>query len=292
VVGIGIHRLDRQSVEQVERLGISHVRYTLYWSLWHDENYRREWKQGISRAVQAGLDPLVVVHQSPFEGLQNRTQVYRLFAQFMHARAAEFPQVHTWQLWNEMDIAFTEVFGAGHPEISLRQRGLWYAEMLKLAYPAIKRGNPDALVVTGGIASPIAAGFLDGLYDAGASYDVLAIHTYGFPLATTFEARGAEARRIMRSHDDNRPLWNTEFGLEIGAIPNAAGLSRSQVDSIQLDAWRTSVAGNAHEHIFERIYGYVLSEGHDDGYDLVRMDGSERPAYTWLRSWTHSHHLD
>ena len=285
-VGIVVHHLDRQSVDQVLDLGLRHVRYTLYWSLWDNPLYRQEWEAGLQRAVQAGLDPLIVVHQPPFGDYRSRETVYRAFARFMQARAAQFPEVRAWQLWNEMDIAFTDVFGAGRPEISMHERGRLYAEMLQLAYPAIKRGNPSALVVTGGIASSIDGGFLDGLYDAHAPYDVLAIHTYGFPLVKPFDARGSAAWRVMEAHGDNRPLWNTEFGLEPAVIPDSWRLSRGQIDSVQLDAWRSSIEGNERWRTYDRIYGYVLADGQDMGFNLIRLDGSPRPAYQWLKLWS------
>jgi len=177
------------------------------------------------------------------------------------------------------------VFGAGHPEVSLRQRGQLYAEMLKLAYPAIKRGNPDALVVTGGIASPVDSGFLQGLYDRNAPYDVLAIHTYGYPLALAFGQRGRAARRIMAAHGDRRPLWNTEFGLEGAVIAAPPPLRPAQVDGAQLVAWKSCIEANNSARLYDRIYGHVLAEGKDLGFSLIRVDGSTRPAYRWLRGW-------
>lgn len=285
-VGIGVHRLDQQSVAQVLDLGIQRVRYTLYWSLWQDPEYRREWEAGIDRALRAGLRPLIVVHQAPFGGWAQREAVYRAFADFMGERAAQFPGVRAWQLWNEMDVTFTDVFGAGRSDTPLRKRGRLYAEMLRLAYPAIKQANPDALVVTGGIASAVEGGFLAGLYDGHAQYDVLAIHTYGFPLVDAFESRGRAARQIMQSHRDTRPLWNTEFGIESAAVPSAASLTAAQIDAVHKDSWRGSIERNSRDRVYERIYGHVLSEGRDLGFDLVRRDGSERPAYQWLKSWT------
>lgn len=285
-IGIVVQQLDRQSVAQVVDLGLRHIRYPLYWSLWDRPDYRREWERGLQQALRAGLDPLIVVHQAPAGDFNTREIVYRSFAQFMEARVAEFPAVRAWQLWNEMDVAFTDVFGAGRPEISMRQRGRLYAEMLKLAYPAIKRRNPRALVVTGGVASAIDGGFLDGMYERQAPYDVLAIHTYGYPLALAFDSRGSTAWKIMRDHGDRRPLWNTEFGLAGAVIPDSWRLQPAQIDSAQLEAWRTCVEGNEREHVYDRIYGYVLAEGKDLGFDLIRVDGSPRPAYQWLKSWS------
>ncbi|MFL5404186.1 MAG: hypothetical protein ACJ8BF_15390 [Gemmatimonadales bacterium] len=291
-VGLGVHRLDQQSVAYVRDLGVRHIRYTLYWSLWNDPAYREQWERDLDRALQAGLDPLVVVHQPPFGDYRQRDLVYPAFARFMEERAAQFPRVLAWQLWNEMDESFTDVFGAGHPEVPLRQRGRLYAQMLKLAYPAIKRSNPNALVVTGGIASSIDGGFLQGLYDGNAPYDVLAIHTYGYPLALAFGERGRAARRIMALHGDERPLWNTEFGLESGVIaapPGLTGLTTAQVDGAELEAWKSCIEANQKEPVYDRIYGHVLTDGKDLGFSLVRVDGSPRPAYQWLRAWMRAH---
>jgi hypothetical protein len=284
-VGVGVHRLDRESVAHLNQLGVRHVRITLYWSQWSRPAYREEWTRDLHRALDAGLELLVVVHQPPFGDFERRNQVYRAFAQFMEARAAEFPQVGAWQLWNEMDESFTDVFGAGRPEVSLRRRGQLYAEMLELAYPAIKRGNPRALIVTGGLASPLDGGFLQGLYDRKARFDVLAIHTYGYPLALSFHERGRAARRVMALHRDRRPLWNTEFGLERAVIPAEADLTPARVDRAHLEAWKSAVEANHRAPLYKRIYGHVLAEGRDLGFSLVRVDGSARPAYQWLQSW-------
>jgi hypothetical protein len=286
-LGLGLHRLDSRSVAQVRALGIRHIRYTLYWALWSDPAYRSGWEADLRRAVAAGLAPLVVVHSAPAGTFLERQQVYVAFSRFMEARAAEFPEVHAWQLWNEMDVGFTDLFGAGRKEISLRQRGRFYGEMLRLAYPAIKRGNRNALVVVGGVASPIEDGFLEGLYDSHAPYDVLAVHTYGFPLEVAFRDRALAARRVMSSHHDRRPLWNTEFGLESAVIPAYLRGTAAQTDSIHLAAWQATLKANVQNRLYDRIYGYVLAEGTDLGFGLVRPDGSPRPTYIWLKSWLH-----
>jgi hypothetical protein len=63
-------------------------------------------------------------------------------------------------------------------------------------------------------------------------------------------------------------------------------LTTTQTDSIQLIAWRSVLEANAHERLYDRVYGYVLAEGQDLGFGLVRSDGSPRPAYSWLKRWT------
>jgi hypothetical protein len=285
VVGVGSHNLNAASLERLRDLGVRHVRTTLYWSHWSDAAYRETFTRTLREAVAAGFTPLVLVHQQPSGGYSERQRIYRDYARFIAARVAEFPEVRYWQLWNEMDVAFTDVFGAGHPDVPQHRRGGHYAEMLRLAYPAIKQANPQAVVVTGGIASGIGDGFLEGMYAGGARFDVLAIHSYGFPLWLAYRERGVQARAMMQAHGDPRPLWNTEFGLESAVVAPGWPSAPRDIDGYHLDAWRTSVEGNAREGIYDRIYGHVLEQGGDLSYDLIRSNGSPRPAYLWLRSW-------
>jgi hypothetical protein len=295
-VGVGAHRLDDASVARLRDLGVRHVRTTLYWAHWvEDPTYRQGITQDLERALAADLIPLVVVHGNPWHlGWGNRQQTYREFAAFMGTLVAQFPRVRYWQLWNEMDEGFTNIFGADvHGQtplgVSRFQRGRYYAESLALAYPSIKAANPQALVVTGGIAGPLDRpardNFLEGMYAGNAQYDIVAIHTYGFPLLPAFRERGSQARALMRRHGDTRPLWNTEFGLERAVVPPGFPASRAEIDRHHLDAWQSSVEANFRDRIYDRIYGHVLQQGGDLSYDLVRRDGSPRPAYSWLRTW-------
>lgn len=285
-VGVGAHELTEQSVRRLRDLGVRHVRTTLYWGLWVDDAaYRGRFVRGIERALEAGIEPLVVVHQQPSGGYADRERVYRAFASFLAARADQLRGVRYWQLWNEMDVAFTDVFGAGREDVRLRERGRNYAHMLDLAYPAIKRANPNAVVVTGGIASELGGGFLQGMYDGNAQYDVLAVHSYGFPVAPSLRDRGRDARRIMAAHGDSRPLWNTEFGMEAAVVPRDWPSTPADIDGYHLDAWRESVRVNDQEGIYQRVYGHVLEQGGDLSFDLIRTDGSPRPAYRWLKEY-------
>jgi hypothetical protein len=295
-VGVGTHKLDESSITHLLDLGVRHVRVTLYWNQWEaDRGYRRVVAAALDRALAAGLVPLVVVHGNPWNlGWADRRAAYRAYAAFVAARVAQFPRVRYWQLWNEMDEGFTDIFGAdvhgaGTIVVSRFQRGVYYAESLDLSYPAVKAANPDAVVVTGGIAGPLdrraSDNFLEGMYAANARYDVLAIHSYGFPLWTAFRGRGLHAREVMRRHGDDRPLWNTEFGVESGVVAPGWPAAPADIDRYHLDGWRSSVEGNARERIYDRIYGHVLQQGGDLSYDLVRSDGTARPAYSWLRSW-------
>jgi hypothetical protein len=204
---------------------------------------------------------------------------------------------YTWNDNDELRVHYvaqttkpTVVNLTNHSYFNLAGKGTILEHQLQLScdrYTPVVKG----LIPTGELA-PVGragSGFLDGMYEEHARYDVLAIHTYGFPLLKPFDARGSAAWRLMEAHGDNRPLWNTEFGLEPAVIPDNWRLSRGQIDSVQLEAWRTSIEGNERWRTYDRIYGYVLADGKDLGFNLIRLDGSPRPAYRWLKLWCRHH---
>lgn len=286
IVGLGAHQLDARSVAALRQLGVRHVRHTLYVDVWdRDEAYRREFDRGIERASAAGLELLIVAHaigenrMSPRE----RRRTAEWYAGVMERAARRYrDQVRYWQIWNEMDVTFTDAFGA-RSGLPMRERGRLYAEQLQLVYPRIKAANSRAVVITGGIASGPADGFLDAVLEAGGPFDVAAVHTYGFPLWGVFEAKARQTRAILRRHGAGaRPLWNTEFGLEGKQIPWTR--DPAKIDELQAETWSRAVRGNAAEGLYDRLYGYQLWTGEDTGHGILREDFSPRPAAGWLRT--------
>ena len=173
-LGVGMHQITQEGLYVLKKLNIRFVRNTLYWGLMEDkdgkinEEYLKEFKTAMNLMHKEGFIPLIVVHQAP-EGLsfKNREEAYSKFAKFMTWCAKEFPTVRYWQLWNEMDVAFTDLFGAFNKkedgsEYSMIERAEFYVDMLKIAFPAIKKANPKAIVVCGPGAT--SGEFQEGIY--------------------------------------------------------------------------------------------------------------------------------
>lgn len=273
-VGLNSHLLTPDAIAQLTALGVTHVRTTLLWPLWEEnyQMYRTAFAENVARADKAGLKLLVVVHNWPGDrpvfksGADPRSM--RRFADFVAARARQFPEVEAWQLWNEQDVWWQAPFGASLG-LPMRQRGRLYAEQLRLAYPAIKRANPRALVVSGGTAEHPDSGFLAGMMENPPPVDAIAIHAYGD--WETARQRMQAARRIVGSH---APIWVTEAGADAE-------------DRAHLGIWQSVIRGNAREHLAARIYPYALQAGGAEaGLGLLRADGrTQRPAFRWLRGW-------
>ncbi|MDF1501986.1 hypothetical protein [Roseisolibacter sp. H3M3-2] len=287
-VGLTTHETDARAVALLRAAGVRHARTTLYWDRWAAEPaYRAAFAAGVRRVDSAGIALTVVVHAAPpGSGYDARARVYRAFAEFVAARAGELPQVDHWQLWNEQDApGWTEAFGAGR--VPLRQQGRHYAEMLREAYPRIKRASPRALVVVGGLAGPddSLAVFLRGVYDGAGPFDVLAVHAYGPPVVTAARARGDRVRAEMRARGDARPLWLTEFGIAAGTMRHLWRISaRDRQEARRAAEWRDLAEWNDRTRTFDRLVGYVLHDGEADGYGVVAPGrAATRPVFAWLR---------
>ncbi|MBI3923437.1 MAG: cellulase family glycosylhydrolase, partial [Armatimonadetes bacterium] len=322
-LGMGMHQMPDDQIALVRRLGVRFVRHTMYWGAventategTYDEKQLRQWDDLVARCERQGIILVVVVHSNP-PGVSwaNRDEGYRRFARFMTDMAKRYPQVRYWELWNEMDVGFTDLFGAGRDEVSLLQRGRLYAEMLKMAYPAIKKANPDSWVLTGGMTDW--SEFPRGLYEGGGRdyFDLMNLHTYGVPISWAFSARGQKLRAVMQEFGDGeKPLWNTEFGIDAGNFVGAWGYPHSWsppqkddefFDTEQRKQWEACLRKNEELGLYAKVlpYQFVAGNERDDdrhikeraqlppgmtiddyGFGILRNDGkTARPTYNWL----------
>lgn len=323
-LGIGVCGGIAEQLGMIRKLGIRFVRKTMYW--YHIENTEERgvydpealanWDGFTKMAKEKGLELLVVVHgNAPGTGWANRHESYQRFAKFMADMSKRYPSVRYWELWNEMDVAFTDLFGKDDPKLKGFGGGKCYAEMLKIAYPAIKSANPDAWVVMGGLASW--SDFPRGVYENGGRnfFDIMNLHTYGVPVKWPFLGRGHQLRELMCKYDDEaKPFWNTEFGIDAGSVINAWGFPHKQgkrdgevFDQKHLEAWKNCVNIARKSGLYQKYMPYQFHAGNemgpkelrvqsyadkhlppnltidDYGFGLVRRDGiTPRPTYEWL----------
>jgi hypothetical protein len=124
---------------------------------------------------------------------------YAAFVSFLAGRyGAKLAAI---EIWNEPDH-LNERYFAG-PEKARK-----YAELLKLAYPAIKHASPGVSVIAGSLVGSNGI-FLRALYANGIKgfYDGLAVHYYTLTLASV-----RAIRSVQVANGDTAPLWLDEFG--------------------------------------------------------------------------------
>jgi hypothetical protein len=319
--GIGVHGFNQKVADNLKLANIRFVRQTMYWysvektteAGKYDQSAIKAWDELIELYKKNSMVAEIVVHgNAPGCSFANRIDSYKRFARFMAFVAKRYPYVRYWELWNEMDSGFTDLFGAGvQPAVPVRERGKHYAEMLKLVYTAIKQANPNAIVLTGGLVD--CGEFPRGIYEAGGKdhFDVMNIHTYGLPLQWNFVQRGAEVRKIMSENGDaTKPLWNTEFGVDAGSVVAAWGMPKSgdnavaAFDKSQKDMIADCLEFNRKAGLYQKCLAYQYAAGNeamtdqikkanpkfppgmeldDYGFGFVRRDGvTPRPIFQYL----------
>ncbi len=142
----------------------------LWWNRIEARQYYYEWpeKEGQEVAVLSayGLTPIAVIHNAPDWAQASpgsacgpvHPDAMVDFARFLTAAVTRYSQppynVHHWEIWNEPDAPLVpedKGWGCwGRPDLP-NWGGEAYAELLRVAYPAIKAADPSATVIMGGL---------------------------------------------------------------------------------------------------------------------------------------------
>jgi polysaccharide biosynthesis protein PslG len=220
------------------------------------------------------------------------------FATFASEVAARYKSygMHYWEIWNEPN---------NYDSWATKTDCNAYTALLKVTYPAIKKADPDAVVVTGGL-SPAATDnhnisptdFLSCIYkDGGEPYfDAVADHPYSFPTMPSQDQYGAwgemsettpNLRSIMIANGDaNKKIWITEFGTPTDGPDSQWYVSEASQTAMVKDAmslYKTySWAGP--------FFWYTLEDSgtststNNNFFGLIRGNGTLKPAYSTLQS--------
>jgi hypothetical protein len=211
-------------------------------------------EDSLRNAAEAGMQVIAGIQYTP-EWAQKvpgsycgpiRADKLPEFAQFLRALVARYsgPPYHVryWELGNEPDVdpalvSARSVFGCWGDREDEYYGGRYYAEMLKVAYPAIKSADPQAQVLIGGLLLDRPSGgednhprFLAGILEGGGGpfFDLVSFHAYAYyggtmglmgnPLwpdsATVMPAKVAFLREVLGEYGyGDKPLVNTEVAL-------------------------------------------------------------------------------
>ncbi|MBN1217585.1 MAG: PD40 domain-containing protein [Anaerolineae bacterium] len=227
------------------------------------------------------------------------------FTDFMTALVTRYKgQVAAYEIWNEPNLHYE--WGYLPPDPAT------YTALLQTAYKVVKKIDPDALVISGGLAttgngSATAYGdltFLQGMYDAGAKgyFDALGSHPYAYgrsPDDTDADglsfSRVVEQYQVMQANGDgDTPVWITEVGwvlqsswdlgehspVGVTEAQQAAYLARAYEKTAQ--EWPFVEAFFVFNLDFSTVPWYPAAEPMR-WYSVLTPYRTPRPAYTNLR---------
>lgn len=205
--------------------------------------------------------------------------------------------VKHWEIWNEPDHHW---FWSG--------TSTDYAQLLKVAYRAVKAACPDCTVLFGGIAyyeKPHfyrwVLGQLKNDPEAGTSnyfFDVMAVHLYSRS-SSIYDVTTA-IRSGMQEFVPDRPIWLTETGVPVWddetiytqTVPFIWSATQQEAAAFVLQSYANARAAGIQRYFYFRAHddwcdknrdGDCADTGVDYGmrelFGLVRDDRSLRPAY-------------
>jgi len=189
-----------------------------------------------------------------------------------------------WEIWNEPD---SSVYWSA-------QDGLkGYCALLKEVYPALKKVDPDCVILNGGLANGMMS--VNRLYENGAKgyFDVLNIHYFDQP-----DYKGALSRvtaypklayKVMvKNGDAGKKIWITEIGcpgVKKGLQVKDWWLGKNPDENEQA-LWVTEVfTGLLKDGHVEKVFWAFFRDTKKhwntgvDYFGLVRWDFSKKPAY-------------
>ncbi len=306
-----VHTLpaDDHSLALARQAGFDTVVQLFSWRQIEPTRDQYHW-QSPDEVVQAveyyGLDLVVRLDQHP-EWASSVTTTLNApsddladYARFVQTVAARYRgRVRAYVIWNEPNLA--REWGGRPPDPA------GYVALLREAYRAVKKADPNALVVSAGLAPTNHQDeealddrlYLEAMYRAGARsyFDVLGTHPYGFAYSPD-DAHGAheglnlarleDLRAIMITHGDaEKPVWATELGWTVEARGEAAWQAVSpqqQADYLVGALQRARREWPWLELVTVwNLGGERRPDNEMAGYSLLDEAGQPRPAYHALR---------
>jgi GH35 family endo-1,4-beta-xylanase len=184
-------------------------------------------------------------------------------------------RIKQWEIWNEPNIFFWQ----GPKDM--------YAELLKQAYAAIKKANPDAKVL-GCSTAGIDHNFIKRTMQLGAPFDILTIHPYrGHLDDKAFISDLQKVAELVKNPDGSpRKAWITEMGWATHTPHNSMAMDfqvttqRRQAELIArayIDAIASGVAPNISWYDFRNDGADPFNFEHNMG--IITRDFRPKPAY-------------
>lgn len=230
------------------------------------------------------------------------------FASFAARAAARYQPMglQVWEIWSEPNTA-----RAWMPKPDAAA----YARLLQAAYPAIRQANPQAIVISGGLApvptddeNSAEIDYLPQLYAAGAKgfFDAVGAHPYTYPFIPSHNSQQGWSRLAFTANnlrqtmtvngDGAKKIWLTEFGAPTAGVGAAATMENHRTHDAtyvdeELQAQIITKAAELYRD-YDWVGPFIWAAYADPApprlqtarsYGIVREDGTKKPAYSALQ---------
>lgn len=278
---------------EIEKLGANVVRTEARWDRLeprepgtYDEERLAKLDDQVEGAAQRGMRTLLLVQGTPCwtttaPGARcpgsttsafyppRDAAAYGRFAAFLAERYRG--KLAAIEVWNEPDH-LNEFYWKG-PDKPRR-----YAQLLRGAYPVIKRAAPDVPVLAGALVGADGR-FLQALYRAGikGSYDGLSVHFYDLVLASL-----RSIRQVQLRNGDRKPLWLAEFGYQSCGPRGKRGGQLCVTRETQAQALSDVFRAIRRVSWVRAAVLYMVQDNGQYAFGLLDRQGEPKPAFRAL----------
>ena len=195
------------------------------------------------------------------------------FGSFVYMTVKRYPDVKYWQIWNEPN---NPVFWRNNPQ------AYQYVLMLKEAYGAVKRANPNAQVVFGGL-SLNDQEYMEKIYAAGGKnyFDIMAVHPYNQSQAPSeyLEFELTKLKKFMENRNDGlKEIWVTEIGWPTSTRGISEKTQSQYIEQTYRIAGKLGFVGAVFWHTIADCTGDFDKAIDEQNFGLFRSDWSAKPG--------------
>jgi hypothetical protein len=274
---------------ELSNLGVDQVRYTYYDSspsLQLDPAKADFYRQKAESYKAAGVDSLVILTYDTFPNKPapdaSDADWDAYIARFAN-RAGQIAQLlkpysPAYQVWNEPDHPV-------RPDYSPTLREAVYGRMLRRTYDAIKAVDPEAKIVTAGLASGNPGWLTNVIKSQGGQLpaDIVAFHPYGqrpdpdWPNPKWAFGYFGDLLKNYYKAGQNKPIWVTEMGVKEEDLGN----NREQVAEFLRRYYKTVTTRYSDK--VKELFWFAYSDGMVPSFGLRDGTGAPKPAYNAFR---------
>jgi hypothetical protein len=201
--------------------------------------------------------------------------------------------VHYWEVWSSPDVGFTPAEGQ-------TCNGSWcgtsaqYAQLLSVAYRAVKTADPSASVVVGGLSlgADSNTNFLydiltDPNFPTRDAFDIMSFHAYGSKTEALRRMNFVKSQMLFGGAGA-RPTWVTEFGYPsdpaLQTVPPYFNGESGQAAYLKdLAAYLLLIGAR-------KIFWYQMFDTAGDSSGLLTTDLTKKLAYNAYGDFISSYH--
>jgi hypothetical protein len=200
-----------------------------------------------------------------------------LYARFVYETVKRYKKfVHVWEIWNEPNIT---PFWSPKPDVTE------YAKLLKVAYEAAKRADPNCTIV-GAATAGTDLDFMRGLLERGGGehMDVISFHPYQGDLGSLSPDRGGLAEQIrsvqklLAEHGYRTPIWLTEIGHRTTGTQGHTSVTEPQQAAYLVRTYAIALSSGA-----ERVFWFNLQDW-EEYWGIVRQNYERKPSFDTYRA--------